>query len=177
MSRFVRATKSWVNLDLVQKITESHDREHLQLYATDGSLIDTVRSGEWDPQERFSTPIPAAAGTVAILLAVCDTDGVRPEMSDVLARELPVIAWSMGSAGVPAPIVPEMLCASEHLFLRLPDGSLLEPWNEWFANLNDAKREVLRNAAVCWDAQKEQALKRGIASQKQGQDGAEGSDA
>jgi len=100
------------------------------------------------------TIIPAAPGTIAIVLHCDYSDDKRPTIEDVSAHETFVIAWRIVYDGVPTPILIDRIYGDDEMAwrLRLPDGRVTWPGVANYANLDDAKEHYLQDHQYLWDA-------------------------
>jgi len=105
----------------------------------------------------FGSPtiIPAAPGTIAIILRCDYSDDKRPTIEDVSAHETFVIAWRIVYGDFPTPILIDRIYGDDEmtLRLRLPDGRVTWPGVADYANLDEAKDHYLQDQQYLWHAE------------------------
>jgi len=104
------------------------------------------------------TIIPAAPGTIAIVLHCDYPKNERPTIEDVSTHETFVIAWRIVYGYVPTPIFIDRIYGDDEMTwrLRLPDGRLTWPGVADYANLDEAKDHYLQDHQYMWDAKRSQ---------------------
>ena len=117
--------------------------------------LDTPETQDTDFAFGIPTIIPAAPGTIAILLQCAYSDQKRPTIEDVSAHETFVIAWRIIHGDVPTPILIDRIYGDDEITwrLRLPNGRLTWPGVTSYANLDEAKDHYLRDQQYLWDAE------------------------
>ena len=113
-----------------------------------------------DTAYTYGTPtiVPAAPGTIAIVLHCDYSEDKRPTIEDVSTHETFVIAWRIAYGYVPTPILIDHIYGDDEMTwrLRLPDGRLTWPGVAVYANPDEAKDHYLRDHQNLWDAKHSQ---------------------
>jgi hypothetical protein len=149
---FREHVREHVNLAYVERIVARSDGEGwsvITFYGRGNEVIGTSRQPRgWG--DVLMPTVPAAAGAVATVVYVSDSENARPTKDDLFVERAPIVAWRL--TGVFAfPILPEEPTSNGTILIEMPDGRLKEPAMRLYDDLDKAKDDILRTAQSDWD--------------------------
>jgi len=155
MTRFIETDSGWVNLGhvaTVGKRQRTARREELVFRNIDGRELDTLGWPNALNVEQLTAPvIPAAVGAVAVVIGIYP-EGFddRPTDGDVMAERVPIVGWRITADGA-EPVLINPASASETVLIEAPDGQIHSFGEGTYANLDEAKRNILRRTQDRWE--------------------------
>jgi hypothetical protein len=158
MPIFIDIDHGSINLDHVARVTCNQvplrDTTRFCFYGTAGAALGSLTTvADVDLVEITAPVVPAAAGTVAVLITVIpESRGTRPTPDDVWVERVPIVAWRLCHGGA-RPVLIEQSCSNESALIEMPDGRLLSAGDCTYGDLNGAKAAILADCQREWDRQ------------------------
>jgi hypothetical protein len=152
---FVSTSDGFVNLDDVVRIKLDRSRTLTVLTLRNGDTV-TSPASLYDLVAEARPLVPAAAGTEAVLVWFSAEGNDRPTIDDIEVGRTAVVAWRVHGGtggGYGEPILVDEPSDNQHVLLPQSDGTLLEPSNAVFRNLDAAKASVLEDEQQRYDAE------------------------
>ena len=156
MSIFIATDHGSINLDHVTRVTCNRapfqGASKFFFYSTNGTVLGSCTMvADFDLVELTAPVVPAAAGTVALLItAIPETRGARPTADDIWVTRAPIVAWRLCYGGA-RPVLIEQPCSAETILVEMPDGRLLAADDCTHSNLDAAKGTILADRQREWD--------------------------
>jgi hypothetical protein len=150
MAHFTDCDGGWINLDHVVKVGYQRCADPAMLFYGAGDVLigkKTHHSG-FDPEE-LTSPVVAAAGVTAIVIAVYG-EGHDDRPTETIVETLPIVAWRI-AYGCAIPILPDTSASNSRVLVQLPDGKLLLADDCTFDSVADAERALLLQYQADWD--------------------------
>lgn len=135
--KFIETGKgNLVNLNFVAKIIpQDHKWHEAELIGADGATLGTISH---EPMAQFVSSVLPAVGVTAVVLT--DIDG------KIETSEVHVVGWRVHSYGLEAILLDE-IASNEAVFIKQPDGVLVDPGISSYSNLDEAIESFRKDRA------------------------------
>lgn len=136
-----------INLRFVRRITGGKDEKYRAHFDNGDSCSFWAKPSHINNLEK--TIVPASAGEYAVFVSVENEPNEEP--TEVWTQLIRIVAWAMDltSSDYADPVFVEGVCSNTHVLLPQPDGQLLAVGDRTYANIEEAKASILRDAVAC----------------------------